>query len=164
MPVIGPARPAWEYATDWAAWVALSRETPHNGGPVFMEERVPGGERVLLVEKQRHPRFHIGESLLPMNMLPFDEPGVGDEVARIGLAKCEFIDRINRPAIGSLFMRPANPFHMHETVLLLLSGDVFRPSPIHTRLRLLKFGYYLNAMAAELARLAVRPVARASKI
>ncbi|HEX3994068.1 MAG TPA: FAD-dependent oxidoreductase, partial [Acetobacteraceae bacterium] len=45
------------------------------------------GERVLLVEKERHPRFHIGESLLPMNLPLFDELGVGDEIARIGIPK-----------------------------------------------------------------------------
>jgi len=26
------------------------------------------GRDVVLVEKERHPRFHIGESLLPLNM------------------------------------------------------------------------------------------------
>ena len=51
------------------------------------------GERVLLVEKDRHPRFHIGESLLPMNMPLFDELGVADEIARIGIPKygAEFV-------------------------------------------------------------------------
>jgi flavin-dependent dehydrogenase len=45
------------------------------------------GERVLLIEKDRHPRFHIGESLLPMNMQLFEALGVGDEIARIGIPK-----------------------------------------------------------------------------
>ncbi len=45
------------------------------------------GERVLLIEKERHPRFHIGESLLPMNMPLFDELGIADEIARIGIPK-----------------------------------------------------------------------------
>jgi flavin-dependent dehydrogenase len=45
------------------------------------------GEKVLLVEKDRHPRFHIGESLLPMNMPLFEALGIKDEVAQIGLAK-----------------------------------------------------------------------------
>jgi flavin-dependent dehydrogenase len=51
------------------------------------------GERVLLVEKERHPRFHIGESLLPMNMPLFDALGVADEIARIGIPKygAEFV-------------------------------------------------------------------------
>ncbi len=45
------------------------------------------GERVLLVEKEHHPRFHIGESLLPMNMPLFEQLGVADEIARIGIPK-----------------------------------------------------------------------------
>ena len=45
------------------------------------------GERVLLLEKEHHPRFHIGESLLPMNMPLFDALGVSDEIARIGIPK-----------------------------------------------------------------------------
>jgi flavin-dependent dehydrogenase len=45
------------------------------------------GERVLLLEKEHHPRFHIGESLLPMNMKLFDALGVGEEIARIGIPK-----------------------------------------------------------------------------
>ena len=51
------------------------------------------GERVLLIEKDRHPQFHIDESLRPMNMPLFDELEVGDEIARIGIPKCgvEFV-------------------------------------------------------------------------
>src|SRR3712207_8702523 len=30
------------------------------------------GRRVVLVEKDTHPRFHIGESLLPQNLRVFD--------------------------------------------------------------------------------------------
>ena len=45
------------------------------------------GERVLLVEKDRHPRFHIGESLMPMNLPLFEELGVKEAVERIGMAK-----------------------------------------------------------------------------
>src|SRR5512146_2997381 len=34
------------------------------------------GHRVVVVEKDRHPRFHIGESLLPLNLPLFDRLGV----------------------------------------------------------------------------------------
>ena len=34
------------------------------------------GHDVVLFEKAHHPRFHIGESLLPMNMPLFDRLGV----------------------------------------------------------------------------------------
>ncbi len=38
------------------------------------------GRRVVLVEKERHPRFHIGESLLPYNLPLLDRLGVRAEV------------------------------------------------------------------------------------
>ncbi|MBV5273499.1 MAG: tryptophan 7-halogenase [Lamprocystis purpurea] len=51
------------------------------------------GHRVTLLEKARHPRFHIGESLLPANLPLFDKLGVRAEVAGIGLEKwgAEFV-------------------------------------------------------------------------
>jgi flavin-dependent dehydrogenase len=45
------------------------------------------GLRVALFEKSRHPRFHIGESLLPANLPLFERLGVADEVRGIGLQK-----------------------------------------------------------------------------
>lgn len=45
------------------------------------------GRRVALIEKDRHPRFHIGESLLPQNNRLFETLGVMDDVRRIGLHK-----------------------------------------------------------------------------
>ncbi|HTL92854.1 MAG TPA: FAD-dependent oxidoreductase, partial [Steroidobacteraceae bacterium] len=34
------------------------------------------GHQVILLEKAHHPRFHIGESLLPMNLPVFERLGV----------------------------------------------------------------------------------------
>ncbi|HTV77096.1 MAG TPA: NAD(P)/FAD-dependent oxidoreductase [Steroidobacteraceae bacterium] len=45
------------------------------------------GLRVTLVEKDRHPRFHIGESLLPMNMPIFERLGLLDQVLEMGTRK-----------------------------------------------------------------------------
>jgi flavin-dependent dehydrogenase len=45
------------------------------------------GWSVTLFEKAHHPRFHIGESLLPMNMPILRRLGVLDAVARIGVLK-----------------------------------------------------------------------------
>jgi flavin-dependent dehydrogenase len=45
------------------------------------------GLRVTLIEKSHHPRFHIGESLLPMNMPIFERLGVFDQVMAIGRRK-----------------------------------------------------------------------------
>src|SRR5207342_2510020 len=45
------------------------------------------GHRVLLLEKGRHPRFHIGESLLPMNLPILERLGVLEQVHAIGTFK-----------------------------------------------------------------------------
>jgi flavin-dependent dehydrogenase len=51
------------------------------------------GRRVVLVEKDKHPRFHIGESLLPLNLPLLERLGVKDEIDGIGMLKygAEFI-------------------------------------------------------------------------
>lgn len=51
------------------------------------------GRDVVLIEKARHPRFHIGESLLPLNLPLLEQLGVDDEVKRIGMPKygAEFV-------------------------------------------------------------------------
>ena len=45
------------------------------------------GHRVLLLEKDAHPRFHIGESLLPANVPILEELGVLERVREIGVLK-----------------------------------------------------------------------------
>ncbi|MBA3507808.1 MAG: tryptophan 7-halogenase [Betaproteobacteria bacterium] len=45
------------------------------------------GRNVVVCDKDRHPRFHIGESLLPQNMGLFERLGISEEVERIGLVK-----------------------------------------------------------------------------
>jgi len=45
------------------------------------------GHRVILLEKAHHPRFHIGESLLPMNLPLFERLGVLDKVRALGVLK-----------------------------------------------------------------------------
>jgi flavin-dependent dehydrogenase len=45
------------------------------------------GWNVALLEKDRHPRFHIGESLLPMNLPILERLGVLDRVKAIGVPK-----------------------------------------------------------------------------
>ncbi len=51
------------------------------------------GRSVVLVERERHPRFHVGESLLPQSLPLLDELGVLDAVREIGVHKpgAEFI-------------------------------------------------------------------------
>src|ERR1035437_10272021 len=45
------------------------------------------GLKVVQMEKARHPRFHIGESLLPMNLPVFERLGVLDKVRALGVFK-----------------------------------------------------------------------------
>ena len=45
------------------------------------------GRKVILLEKAHHPRFHIGESLLPMNLPLFERLGVLDKVRAMGVFK-----------------------------------------------------------------------------
>ena len=66
------------------------------------------GRKVTLVEKDRHPRFHIGESLLPMNMELLDRLGVSGQVAKVGM-----------PKYGVEFV---SPYH-NKTTLLEFSGS-----------------------------------------
>ncbi|QID19679.1 NAD(P)/FAD-dependent oxidoreductase [Nitrogeniibacter mangrovi] len=51
------------------------------------------GHAVVLLEKAHHPRFHIGESLLPANLPLFERLGVADEMRAIGMVKrgAEFV-------------------------------------------------------------------------
>lgn len=87
---------------------AYSKETDHCGGENSCDVLVIGGGpagatisallarrgyRVTTLEKQRHPRFHIGESLLPANLPLFEKLGVADEIRAIGIDKygAEFV-------------------------------------------------------------------------
>ena len=58
-----------------------------------------------------------------------------------------YIYRVNRPAMRDLFMGPRSYFRIDEAMLSMLSGDVFRPSPIHWRLALFKGIYHIKNFA-----------------
>ena len=51
------------------------------------------GHRVVMLEKAHHPRFHIGESLLPANLPLFEKLGVAEEIKALGMVKraAEFV-------------------------------------------------------------------------
>lgn len=51
------------------------------------------GYKVVVLEKAHHPRFHIGESLLPANLPLFEKLGVADAIKAIGMEKwgAEFV-------------------------------------------------------------------------
>jgi 2-polyprenyl-6-methoxyphenol hydroxylase-like FAD-dependent oxidoreductase len=51
------------------------------------------GWKTVVVDKERHPRFHIGESMLPMSTPLFERLGVHEQVGKIGMVKygAEFV-------------------------------------------------------------------------
>ncbi|MEO8152616.1 MAG: NAD(P)/FAD-dependent oxidoreductase [Rhizobacter sp.] len=78
------------------------------------------GHDVVMFEKAHHPRFHIGESLLPMNMPLFDRLGVRTEVEAIGITKhgAEFV----------------SPWHDHTSRFLFAEAmDKSFPYAVHVR-------------------------------
>ena len=78
------------------------------------------GYDVVMLEKARHPRFHIGESLLPMNMPLFDRLGVRKEIEAIGITK-----------YGAEFV---SPWHDHTSHFFFAEAmDKSFPYAVHVR-------------------------------
>jgi flavin-dependent dehydrogenase len=65
------------------------------------------GHRVILAEKDQHPRFHIGESLLPHNLPLFDRLGVRPEIERTSMPKhgIEFVSAYHGKSVTYDFAR-----------------------------------------------------------
>jgi flavin-dependent dehydrogenase len=57
------------------------------GGSATATYLARAGKRVLVLEKEHFPRFHIGESLLPYNQSIFEEMGVLPELEAAGFTK-----------------------------------------------------------------------------
>jgi flavin-dependent dehydrogenase len=91
------------------------------------------GERVLLLEKAHHPRFHIGESLLPLNVPLLEQLGVKDEIDRIGM-----------PKYGVEFVSPA-----HNKAMMLDFGQAWdKRYPYSYQVRRSEFDHVLLKNAA----------------
>ena len=45
------------------------------------------GHRVLLLEKERFPRYHVGESLMPYCYFPLERLGVIDQMGKLGFTE-----------------------------------------------------------------------------
>ncbi len=70
---------------------------------------------VVLLEKNAHPRFHIGESLLPRNLQILDRLGLHNNVAAIGVLKpgAEFVSDETGHSIAFPFARSLNQAYTH---------------------------------------------------
>lgn len=57
------------------------------GGSTVATALARAGRRVLVLEKERFPRFHVGESLLPFNLPIFERLGVAGKIRAAGFQK-----------------------------------------------------------------------------
>lgn len=59
------------------------------------------GWKTVIVDKERHPRFHIGESMLPMSTPLFERLGVREQVEKIGMVKhgAEFVSPAKKESV-----------------------------------------------------------------
>jgi flavin-dependent dehydrogenase len=55
-----------------------------------------------------------------------------------------FIYRVTNPTLRDLFMMPSNRFRLQEALLSILAGDVFRGTPLKSRVFLFKVVYYIK--------------------
>ncbi len=53
------------------------------------------------------------------------------------------IHRFNSPVIHKLFMAPGNNFRIQEGIISLLAGDLYRDTPVKSRLFMFKIIYYI---------------------
>ena len=92
------------------------------------------GRNVVLLEKAEHPRFHIGESLLPGNVALFERLGVREQVDKIGM-----------PKFGIEFVSPE---HAHRSCLEFSDAwDKSQPSAWQVRRSELDELLFRNAAA-----------------
>ncbi len=65
------------------------------------------GRKIVLLEKDEHPRFHIGESLLPQNLPLFDRLGVREEIEKTSMTKhgIEFVSPFHGKSVKYDFAR-----------------------------------------------------------
>jgi flavin-dependent dehydrogenase len=74
------------------------------------------GRRVVLLEKAAHPRFHIGESLLPQNLRIFEKLGLAEQVHGLGVFKpgASFISDEHGSKVSFAFADGLNKNYTHS--------------------------------------------------
>lgn len=88
------------------------------GGAATATLLAQAGLSVAIVEKDRHPRFHVGESLLPHTLLELARLGVLERVKAIGVKKpgAEFVSGCGGRTVEYRFARSrsAGPGHAYQ--------------------------------------------------
>ena len=104
------------------------------GGSTAAAQLAQRGLSVALLEKDRHPRFHIGESLLPANLPLLDQLGVGEAVRAIGMEKW-----------GAEFV---SPWHAQKTQTFQFAEAWDKSMPMAYQVRRSEFDHILLRNAA----------------
>ena len=116
------------------------------------------GRHVVVVEKDRHPRFHIGESLLPLNLPLFERLGVREPIERMAMLKygVEFVSPYHKTAVRFDFDRAWNkalPYSYQvrrsEFDHLLLKNAAAKGARIFEGTRIIKVRF-LSGVGAEI--------------
>lgn len=83
------------------------------GGAAIAALLAQRGRDVVLIDKARHPRFQIGESLLPLNIPLLEKLGVADEIKQIGLPKygAEFVSPWHSKPVTFDFVNAVDKSH-----------------------------------------------------
>ena len=83
------------------------------------------GKNVVLLEKNAHPRFHIGESLLPKNLAILQRLGVLDEIATEGVLKpgAEFVSDETGVSVQFNFADGLNKADTHSYQVIRANFD-----------------------------------------
>src|ERR1700744_6362439 len=97
------------------------------GGSVFAARLASLGRRVVLVERAHHPRFHLGESLLPASMGVLEAIGVLDEVRASFLEKrgARFVEACGGVAARKVRYVFAEAFHAKSDHAFQVPRDLF---------------------------------------
>ena len=66
------------------------------------------GRRVVLFEKEKFPRYHIGESLMPYCWFPLERLGVLDEIEKIAFTKKQSVQFVTQDG------RQSQPFYFFQ--------------------------------------------------
>lgn len=95
------------------------------GGSTAATFLARSGKKVLLLEKERFPRFHIGESLLPYNRRLFDELGVLPKLEAAGFPRkygAQFHLGNGRQSVKLVF---SNGCYTRETAAIQVERSIF---------------------------------------
>ncbi|MCU7814958.1 MAG: tryptophan 7-halogenase [Candidatus Thiodiazotropha sp. (ex Rostrolucina anterorostrata)] len=82
------------------------------------------GHRVLMLERDRHPRFHIGESLLPMSDPVFTRLGIQwDPREHLPKGGAEFVDENSHQSVSFQFTTEYQPYQVERAKFDLMMAE-----------------------------------------